>query len=80
MTTWRSAATAKAHIRYSLMPPTLSVEDAALDLRWRKAFGQGLPILGAADIVRMILTQHEGEEHASAERQTRRPGEGTAAR
>lgn len=35
----------------------LSPEDAALDARWRAAFGQPLPLLGAGEIVRTILAE-----------------------
>ncbi|MGV8928582.1 MAG: hypothetical protein ACOH1E_02420 [Brevundimonas sp.] len=37
--------------------PTLKLtpEDADLDAQWRTRFGQPLPILGCADIVRQIL-------------------------
>lgn len=40
------------------MSPTLSAEDENLDALWRAAFGQSLPILGAADAVRAILNDH----------------------
>jgi len=33
----------------------MSPEDAALDLLWRDTFGEPLPMMGAADIVRTIL-------------------------
>ena len=36
----------------------LSPEDAALDAQWRAAFGQPLPLLGAAPIVKMILADN----------------------
>ena len=33
-------------------------EDIELDRQWREAFGQPLPMLGAAKIARMVLRQH----------------------
>lgn len=33
----------------------MSPEDAALDVLWRNTFGEPLPMMGAADIVRTIL-------------------------
>lgn len=33
----------------------MSAEDAALDVLWRETFGEPLPMMGAADIVRTIL-------------------------
>ena len=41
----------------------LSPEDAALDARWRAAFGQPLPLLGAGEIVRTILAEQTANEH-----------------
>ena len=38
------------------MPTTeMTPEEAELDEQWRARFGQPLPILGCADIVRQIL-------------------------
>lgn len=36
----------------------MSPEDEELDRLWREAFGQPLPILGAACVVRPILLRH----------------------
>lgn len=35
----------------------MSAEDRELDRLWREAFGQPLPILGAASVVRPVLLQ-----------------------
>lgn len=35
------------------------LSDAELDQLWRKAFGEPLPILGAAEIVVAVLAQFE---------------------
>lgn len=43
----------------------LSPEDAALDARWRAAFGQPLPLLGAGDIVRTILADQTAKSPKS---------------
>lgn len=37
------------------MLDTMTDEDRALDALWRDRFGEPLPILGAADIVRAVL-------------------------
>ena len=39
------------------MKPT-SEEEIELDRRWREAFNQPLPMLGAPDIARAILDEH----------------------
>jgi hypothetical protein len=36
----------------------MSPEDMALDVLWRDTFGEPLPMMGAADIVRTILRRH----------------------
>lgn len=36
----------------------MSPEDMALDALWRDTFGEPLPMMGAADIVRTILRNH----------------------
>ncbi|MGH6978535.1 MAG: hypothetical protein ACRED4_04490 [Brevundimonas sp.] len=36
----------------------MSPEDMALDVLWRDTFGEPLPMMGAADIVRTILRNH----------------------
>ncbi|CAN5288373.1 hypothetical protein BH10PSE1_BH10PSE1_25100 [soil metagenome] len=42
------------------MPPT-SNEDLELDQLWREMFGQPLPMLGAPEVVRAILAEHQAE-------------------
>lgn len=37
------------------MTPRMTDEDRVLDALWREAFGEPLPILGAADLVRAVL-------------------------
>jgi hypothetical protein len=37
---------------------TMSPEDAALDMLWRRTFGEPLPMMGASEIVRTILRGH----------------------
>lgn len=36
----------------------MSPDDMALDALWRDTFGEPLPMMGAADIVRTILRNH----------------------
>jgi hypothetical protein len=40
----------------------LTDEDTELDQQWREAFGQPLPMLGAANIARKVLQQYR--DHA----------------
>jgi hypothetical protein len=44
----------------------MTTEEIELDREWRARFGQPLPMLGCADIVRRILLMNEGEETRSA--------------
>lgn len=39
-----------------MTPPQMTDEEIELDREWRARFGQPLPVLGCADIVRSILT------------------------
>jgi hypothetical protein len=39
--------------------PRMTPEEMELDREWRARFGQPLPMLGCADIVRRILLQPE---------------------
>lgn len=39
----------------AMTAPEMTAEDAELDRQWRARFGQPLPMLGCADIVRQIL-------------------------
>lgn len=41
-------------------------EDKELDRQWRARFGQPLPMLGCADIVRQILNAAPPEEQSEA--------------
>ena len=42
-----------------MTPDAFSPIDAELDARWRAAFGQPLPMLGAPDVARAILREHD---------------------
>lgn len=44
------------------MMSVMSAEDALLDERWRRMFGQPLPMLGAPEIARTILEQAQQAE------------------
>lgn len=46
--------------------PEMTPEDIELDRQWRTRFGQPLPMLGCADIVRQILKTAPPEEMAVA--------------
>ena len=49
----------------------MSPEDATLDVLWRETFGEPLPMMGAADIVRTIL-RNNGVEVPRALEKTER--------
>lgn len=40
----------------------MSLEERELDRQWQALFGQPLPMLGCADIVRSILTRYAAAE------------------
>ncbi|WP_332658842.1 DNA methylase [Brevundimonas sp.] len=44
----------------------MSSEDMELDRQWRARFGQPLPMLGCADIVRQILEAAPAEQAEAA--------------
>ena len=44
----------------------MTTEDVELDRQWRDRFGQPLPMLGCADIVRQILRSCPPEQEAEA--------------
>lgn len=46
--------------------PEMTSEDIELDRQWRARFGQPLPMLGCADIVRQILASAPPVEQAAA--------------
>lgn len=50
---------ARLRLEAPTIRPPLSAEDAELDALWRARFGEALPILGCADIVRGMLGQTE---------------------
>ena len=45
--------------------PRMTPEEFELDREWRARFGQPLPMLGCADIVRRILTPPQSEAKAA---------------
>jgi len=49
------------------MPDIMTDEDRALDALWRERFGEPLPILGAARIVRTVLGLPSPAAEAEAE-------------
>lgn len=46
----------------------MTPEEAELDKEWRARFGQPLPMLGCAAIVRQILNRHRDDGDSSAQR------------
>ena len=51
---------------YAAMKPPMTDEDRELDALWRARFGEPMPILGAADIVRALLGLHDPSPPAAA--------------
>jgi len=47
----------------------LTDEDLELDQQWREAFGQPLPMLGAASIARQVLQIYRDQTFHSADAQ-----------
>lgn len=52
------------------MKPYMDTEDRRLDALWRARFGQPLPILGSAAMVRKLLEEDAAEARVSPERRT----------